>query len=168
MKSAWMTLFLFLSLFESVWKLNKCVYYREQRKVFRSCFDWSKLRKKARSSLRFDVMLLWQFILCYVLASYSHMIDLKICKKNTNTMTSKPRKRKKAERKTIVILFIEIHVFYDTAHCVRESYGIKAKLISRHEPKVDINQLLCGMSVEHTTTWRNIVYSWLEVGGISN
>lgn len=81
MKSAWMTLFLFLSLFESVWELNKCVYYREQRKVFRSCFDWSKLRKKARKSLRFNVMLLWQFKLCYVLASYSHMIDLKICKK---------------------------------------------------------------------------------------
>lgn len=99
MKSAWMTLFLFLSLFESVWKLNKCVYYREQRKVFRSCFDWSKLRKKARSLLRFDVMLLWQFILCYVLASYSHMIDLKICKKNTNTMTSKPRERKKLSEK---------------------------------------------------------------------
>lgn len=99
MKSAWMTLFLFLSLFESVWKLNKCVYYREQRKVFRSCFDWSKLRKKARSLLRFDVMLLWQFILCYVLASYSHMIDLKICKKTTNTMTSKPRERKKLSEK---------------------------------------------------------------------
>lgn len=85
MKSAWMTLFLFLSLFESVWKLNKCVYYREQRKVFRSCFDWSKLRKKARSLLRFDVILLWQFILCYVLASHSHMIDLKICKKKIQT-----------------------------------------------------------------------------------
>lgn len=66
MKSAWMTLFLFLSLFESVWKLNKCVYYREQRKVFRSCFDWSKLRKKSTfiASFRRNVAVAIHTMLC--------------------------------------------------------------------------------------------------------